>query len=662
MKQALAQVTTDTNRILLMADVSASYRYSRPDSAMWYARQGETLARRIRYAKGEGRCLTQLGFILAEKGDLASSLSQLLHAQDLGELAHDQMGLARSLQSIGYLYVSLVEYNKAKAYLIQAKTLYNQTRTLNSDAILVLASLGYAYRYQNQLDSARYYQRVAYQLATRLAALGQSAWGDPLPFVLLEMGAIDSKAGHRERAIQYLHRAKTAAIADNNRQVYTRTCNLLSTIFRQQNQPDSAIYYAHQALTVARQMNLSVGVLINSQLLAQLYKAGQQTDSALKYTELRLVANDSLYNQERIRQLESVNFAEQIRRRRIEAGQARFESQVRQVALLSGLAVLLIIALILWRTNRRQRQANALLSALNKQVGQQKKEITHQRDDLSKTLADLRTTQTQLIQAEKMASLGALTAGIAHEIQNPLNFVNNFSEVSAELVGELREEETRPQPDTKLIGELLDDLTQNLHKIIHHGGRASAIVKGMLEHSRTGTGEKQPTNLNALTDEYLKIAYHGWRAKDKADSAGRFNCELKTDFGPDLGPVEVFPQELGRVLLNLFNNAFYAVQQKQNLGLADYQPRISIHTRQLTGHVQIRVSDNGTGIANSVKAKIFQPFFTTKPTGEGTGLGLSLSYDIVTKGHQGSLLVQSQEGEGTEFIIQLPTASVNSSA
>ncbi len=271
---------------------------------------------------------------------------------------------------------------------------------------------------------------------------------------------------------------------------------------------------------------------------------------------------------------------------------------------------------------------------------------------LNQSLTELRATQAQLIQKEKLASLGELTAGIAHEIQNPLNFVNNFSEVSAELVGELREEEARPERNIELIGELLDDLTQNLQKIHHHGGRASAIVKGMLEHSRTGTGEKQPTNLNALAEEYLKIAYHGLRAKDKD-----VNAELVTKFQADVGLVDMVPQDIGRVLLNLYNNAFYAVKEKQTTSPSDYKPTVTVSTTQLNGHTQIRVSDNGTGIPEAVKAKIFQPFFTTKPTGEGTGLGLSLSYDIITKGHGGNLSVDSHDGEGTTFLIQLPSTS-----
>ena len=266
-------------------------------------------------------------------------------------------------------------------------------------------------------------------------------------------------------------------------------------------------------------------------------------------------------------------------------------------------------------------------------------------------MSKLKSTQDQLIQKEKMASLGELTAGIAHEIQNPLNFVNNFSEVSTELVGELKDELNRG--DTTEAKAIADGLTQNLQKITLHGGRASAIVKGMFKHSRTSTGQRELTDINALCEEYLRLAYHGLKAKDKT-----FTCKLITEFVPNLGQVDVVPQEIGRVLLNLFNNAFYAVQQKQKLAPADYQPRVMVSTKQLDNQsdrraVEIRVADNGTGIPEAVKAKIFQPFFTTKPTGEGTGLGLSLSYDIITKGHGGTLTMSSKEGEGTEFVLTI---------
>jgi signal transduction histidine kinase len=275
--------------------------------------------------------------------------------------------------------------------------------------------------------------------------------------------------------------------------------------------------------------------------------------------------------------------------------------------------------------------------------------LTYQAEELRTALTELRATQAQLVQSEKMASLGELTAGIAHEIQNPLNFVNNFADVSVEMLTELREEQARPDRDLGLEAELLDDIAQNLQKIHHHGQRAASIVKGMLEHSRASTGERQPIDVNHLADEYLRLAYQGLRAKDKS-----FNATLLTDFAPDLPEVEAIGPDLGRVLLNLFSNGFYAVRQRQLRAEPGYVPTVSVSTRRCGDEVEIRVRDNGMGIPEAVQAKIFQPFFTTKPSGEGTGLGLSLSYDIVTQGHGGTLTVASQEGKFTEFLISLP--------
>lgn len=653
LKQRLAQATTDTSRVLLMADLSASYRYAQPDSALWYGQQGETLARGLRYAKGESQCLAQQGLVLSEKGDLTGALSKLLHAQGLCQITHDPLDLAQVLQTIGYLYISFPDDKHAKAYLLQAKGIYDQQPAPSPESVLTLASLGYAYRYKNQFDSARYYLQTAYQQGTHLRAM--ASWGSPVPYILRELGILAAQTGQKEQALRYLRQGKNLALANNNQVVYTRLCNTLSGLFMPQ-QPDSAMYYARIALQTAQKTGLTVGVLKNSQLLARYFKARQQTDSALRYTELMITANDSLYSRQRIKQLESINIEEQQRRRWLEGQKARFENQVRQLALLSGVSVLLVISLILWRNYRRQRKANALLTGLNEQIEQQKTELTHQRDDLSKALTELQTTQSQLIHAEKMASLGELTAGIAHEIQNPLNFVNNFSEVSTELLHELQEGPLQqlPNADREYADEIMQDLTQNLKKINQHGNRASSIVKGMLEHSRTSTGQRELTDINALADEYLRLAYHGLRAKDKS-----FNCTLDIQLSPELGPINVVPQDLGRVFLNLFNNAFYAVKEQQartSQPLTPYQPTVSVTTQKQKDRVVVTIADNGTGISDALKEKIFQPFFTTKPTGEGTGLGLSLSYDIVTKGHGGTLTLDSTEGKGTKFTLVLPVA------
>jgi len=285
------------------------------------------------------------------------------------------------------------------------------------------------------------------------------------------------------------------------------------------------------------------------------------------------------------------------------------------------------------------------LQSLNQQKILQQ-EVDRQTNDLRTTLDNLKSTQALLIQSEKMASLGELTAGIAHEIQNPLNFVNNFSEVNRELAEELKGE--LAVGNSQLAAEIANDIKENSEKINHHGKRADAIVKGMLQHSRSSAGVKEPTDINKLADEYLRLAYHGIKAKDNS-----FNATMKTDFDESIGKINIIPQDIGRVLLNLYNNAFYAVAERRKLLAVSYEPLVSVSTKKSENKITITVSDNGNGIPASIKEKIFQPFFTTKPTGQGTGLGLSLSYDII-KAHGGEIRVETKDGEGTTFIIQLP--------
>ena len=316
--------------------------------------------------------------------------------------------------------------------------------------------------------------------------------------------------------------------------------------------------------------------------------------------------------------------------------------------------------------NYTNDEVGALTSMFNKMVADLSKtrealkssnqNLSKSNTALNETVENLKATQAQLIQSEKMASLGELTAGIAHEIQNPLNFINNFSDVNNELIEEYKTERIKLNVEEQ--NALLNDVIANNEKIIFHGKRADDIVKGMLQHSRQTKGTKEPTDINALSDEFLRLSYHGLRAKDK-----NFNADFKTDFDESIGKINIVPQDIGRVLLNLFNNAFYAVNEKSRRSTVDspqltnnYKPLVSIQTKKQDDKIEVKVSDNGNGIPQSIIDKIFQPFFTTKPTGQGTGLGLSLAYDIITKQHSGTIKVESKENEGTTFIINLPTA------
>jgi signal transduction histidine kinase len=415
--------------------------------------------------------------------------------------------------------------------------------------------------------------------------------------------------------------------------------NDLSQLFFEIGLYDSSINYARQTT------HYSVKHSILSDAYKWIYKSYEKknnSDSAFKYFKLSVSIKDSVFSIEKNNIIQSLNFQKQLSDREKEQGliQAKKDFNHKLVSYI-GFGILLtisIILILLYRSNQQQKKS---------------------KQRIEKAYSELKSTQAQLIQSEKMASLGELTAGIAHEIQNPLNFVNNFSEVNNELVEELKNENSIDE-----IKAIAEDIKQNSEKILFHGKRADAIVKGMLQHSQKSTGKKELTNINALCDEYLRLAYHGFKAKDK-----NFNVTMHTDFDNSIEKINIIPQDIGRVLLNLFNNAFYAVSKPPSPKGEQYKPLVSVTTRKIKlsnndagkntplgdGGIEIIVRDNGNGISQNIVDKIFQPFFTTKPTGEGTGLGLSLSYDII-KVHGGEIKLESKEGEGSEFIIYLPVS------
>jgi two-component system NtrC family sensor kinase len=418
--------------------------------------------------------------------------------------------------------------------------------------------------------------------------------------------------------------------------------NSLGVLLNTMGQKDSALLYLHKSLTISERRNFGKEILDAKMRLAQVHESND-VDSALYYYKQAMDSREILYNQQMQRQIASYKFDIELQQQQAANAQTQFRNQVKIYALLGVALVLLTVGFILWRANDRRKKSFALLE-------KQKAETDFQKDKAEQTIKVLKATQAQLIQSEKMASLGELTAGIAHEIQNPLNFVNNFSEVNKELIAEM--DEAIRNGNLEEVKGIAKNIADNQEKINQHGRQADAIVKNMLQHSRKSTGQKEPIDINALCEEYLRLAYHGIRAKDKS-----FNAKFEIHSDSSVGKIYVVPEDMGRVMLNLINNAFYAVNERSKRSTNDYEPTVTLTTKKTGERIFISVKDSGNGIPDAIKDKIFQPFFTTKPAGQGTGLGLSLSYDIV-KTHGGELRVETVEGEGSEFIVSLPVEKI----
>jgi two-component system NtrC family sensor kinase len=631
LRRVLSQVRSDTSRVLMLAQLSQAYGFYSADSAGQVARRALELARKIQFRKGEGRALNSLAHNLRDNGEFPQALSYALQAVKIAQIHQDQQGEAQAVFNTGLIYSGLSQYKQALDAFREAEKSFRSI-SHEEGIVMTLVNRNTPYGGLNQPDSVKW---VVAQIKELIQSPSYKSRWLPSSFVpislTLHQGRLEEQKGDAAGSLPYFRKALSMAYADQNIRSQCQVQFNLAELFDRLHQTDSSLHYAYLTLGSTRYI-LKNYELRAADLLAKLYAKKGQLDSAYAYQKRAQAANDRFFGRQKFQELQLLLLTEQKRQQELASEQAEYRNQIRFYLLLAGLLVVLLIAFILYRNNRQKHQANQRLN--------------EQKAKVEQALETLRNTQTQLIQREKMASLGELTAGIAHEIQNPLNFVNNFSEVSEELVEEMQEE--LQKGEIKEAQSIADDIRLNLQKIHHHGKRAGSIVSGMLEHSRTATGERQSTDLNALADEYLRLAYQGLRAKNKD-----FNCELITDFAPDLGKPEIVPQEIGRVLLNLYNNAFYVVHQRRMTAPADYQPTIWVSTHEANGQVRMKVKDNGMGIPEAIRAKIFQPFFTTKPTGEGTGLGLSLSYDIVTKGHGGTLDVESVEGEGTEFVLSL---------
>ena len=567
------------------------------------------------------------------------------------------MGVANMI--IGYQYLFLEDYTNSLRYGIAGLQKFEEIK----DSVGIMRStylLGISFQYSRNFDQALFYLKKSSSIAQtyangikyadRLNAIADCYIRLKKPDSALPYIKKAVKIGFDEKdTISFTYYISTfgEAYLTNKRydlarplliqslryaEKYDRqdllgnVSNDLSQLFYETGMFDSSIKYARQGIYYTTGQSTLMDAY---EWVYKSFEKQNQNDSASKYFRLAVNIRDSLFSTEKNRTVQSLNFQQQLweKERQLEIVQAKknFKNRLTLYTIFGILFIILIIAALLYRNNQQQKKAKIKVEA---------------------AYTELKSTQAQLIQSEKMASLGELTAGIAHEIQNPLNFVNNFSEVNKELVDELQSELKAGKIDDAI--SISNDIKDNEEKINHHGKRADAIVKNMLQHSRSSSSKREPININILADEYLRLSYHGMRAKDK-----NFNAEIKTDFDETIDKINIVPQDIGRVLLNIYNNAFYAVAEKMKQQDETYQPAVSISTKKENNTVEIRINDNGSGIPQNIVDKIFQPFFTTKPTGQGTGLGLSLGYDII-KAHGGEIKLGSKEAEGSEFIIQLP--------
>ncbi|MDH4092688.1 MAG: ATP-binding protein [Cyclobacteriaceae bacterium] len=639
LKQALANTQTDSAVYMASMELTNFYEELNADSALHYAGKALLIAQKDSRKLDEASVLNSLGYSLLIKGRYRESLKCLQQAyaiveRPLTETAswgkYDRLLLLSTNHHMFGLLMGGTG-NTAQEIFHYKEGLRSGLETGSQFRIhFAYNNLGNAYRSRGVLDSAYFFYQKAEATGLPPTETKYAGWN------LYNLGRINFAMGNEEVAKQYYYRAISVSKKYENQYILAYINNDLAELYLAKNDRDSSLYYALQtvqhgdALGYGGDVTNNIGTAYENLYLS--YKLNNLLDSAFKYQSLALLSKDSLYTR-RIKSLadfQNLTFSEQLRLQKSDQEKAEYQNRVKVYASLTGLVAILVVALMLYRNNRQKQKSNIVLE---------------------KTLSDLKSTQSLLIQSEKMASLGELTAGIAHEIQNPLNFVNNFSELNAELIDELEQEAKRGNFEE--VQAIAKSIRENEQKVTHHGKRADAIVKGMLQHSRNSSGTKELTDINALVAEYLRLAYHGLRAKDNT-----FNATMKTDLDPSLPMINVIPQDMGRVLLNLINNAFHAVSAEA-LAKADisYKPEVKISTKMLGDKIEIRVSDNGPGIPDNIRDKIFQPFFTTKPTGQGTGLGLSLSYDIV-KAHGGNLQMETREGQGTEFIIQLPVTAM----
>jgi signal transduction histidine kinase len=625
-RNELYKAKDDTTKVFCLSFLGYYWRFTNLDSSMWYSNAALSFAQQLKYARGEADALTNLGTAFREKGEFPQALKTQLTALEIARKNGCIREESIALRRIGMIYMDLSDAAGTMEYY--GKALYEHKQNgFNKEATYDYLVMATAYVERKIYDSARNFIQKA---GEKLALIP-----DVEPEFYLWRGSTFWLKRNKDSALADWRKGYRLGLNYHYNRTVSRIYLAIGTMFNEINQYDSGIIYGKQALEFAKKASNGRAIYESSQLLFELNDTLKRPAEALAYLKIASAAKDSLFGEGNIKTIQQIIANENAKQIEIQTERATYQSRLRQTVLAFGMGAILVIAIILYLNNRKKQKTNITLAK--------------QKAEIQETLAQLKSTQAQLVHSEKMASLGELTAGVAHEIQNPLNFVNNFSELNEELIDEM--DKALGESDIETARNISNFIRQNLEKTVQHGKRADAIVKGMLQHSRTGIGQREATDINALANEFLWLSYKGLKAKDQD-----FTASIRTEFDNQIGMVNIVPQDISRVLVNLYSNAFYALREKTKQSLNGYEPTVIVTTRKAKGILEITVKDNGNGIPENIRQKIFQPFFTTKPTGQGTGLGLSLSYDII-KAHGGEIRVKSEIDEGSEFTIILPMNS-----
>ncbi len=629
---------TDSAKCMTLDSLSMYNMFfnDKEDSTFYYCNENINTAFAITDKKYLALAYARLSFYYNNTGRYKETLEMALKGLDISEQYHIKDYLSALYYDLAWVYSNLDDYREALDNSLRgiANLKFNKDPFFDQ-ALHLYGIIGQIYLNNNKEDSAIFYYKKMDAVATNSKEFAAETitywyWSGYYLFnkrnyqkadSVISM-AIDSCRESGEFLLNYFY-------------IFS------SYSYLYQGRIAEAISQAGEAYKLSLLITDPAAETSAAGLLSTCYEKSGNRDSAYKYLIIKDSLKDVMHANSNAIGIQQFQFDQQLSKKEQEAARVlqlqKSRSKILIYVFLTVVLFCLVIAFIQWRHSNQRKKGNTILQ--------------QQKEKVESALSELKSTQAQLIQSEKMASLGELTAGIAHEIQNPLNFVNNFSEVNSEMIEELKNE--LATGNLQLANEIADDIKSNEEKINHHGKRADAIVKGMLQHSRSSTGVKEPTDINALCDEYLRLSYHGLRARDKS-----FNADIKTDFDETIGKINIVSQDIGRVFINLFNNAFYAINEKKRTAEENYKPTVSVSTKKNGDKILISVKDNGNGIPQHMVDKIFQPFFTTKPTGQGTGLGLSLSYDII-KVHGGEIRVETKEGEGSKFIIELPSFSLS---